>query len=147
MGVITIPKRLSMMKDRGFHFLYDDKWLSDGKFLIAQPMVKNVFDFIGNPRGKSDFNFNRIVPNISDCKLFNRTNLLYNNGNGLEVRLYRADDGEFACYSEEFLQVFQLREMWAKSATDPACNQAQTIILMPCRVGAFIEEIKTLTFS
>lgn len=137
---ITLSKKFSMQKERGFHFFHADGYFSDGRFLVKDSIVKNRDDYIHDPRAKfNEGQFLRVIPDLEECKEFTKTNILFDMGFYV-CRMFKSEFS-YNLINEEFVKCFGLDVLYSKGIESPLSTKDKFVVVMPMRVGKLQDEI------
>lgn len=130
-------KQINLLKKhggtgRGVPFFYADNYLSNGRFLVHESLVKNKDDYIHLPPARYEAGFLRIIPAMESCKQFDKTPFIHN-----EARVFKSQDGEFMLIYEEWVKLFSLEFLHAIDNRNPARTLKGDVVVMPMKPDDF----------
>jgi len=114
-------------KDKWF---YDDKWISNGVFLISREIVINHYAYC-TPDNEHKDNLERCIPSETPNE-YKKTTRLYDEDNILK-REFVDSNGYRAWFDESLISYFKIETLQGLRSDSPFSGHNGKLILMPMR--------------
>ena len=141
----SLPKKFE--KYRG-SFLYNDEYITDGRFAIRRSLVKDSYKYCLDLESNriSTEQLNRVIDATDKNKfVYVKTNRLWDYGS-YYVREFVCKDhfdesSRIAYINDEFVQHFEIENLNGFSPQDPFVYGNKELVIMPCRAPKEIEGV------
>jgi hypothetical protein len=137
MKIKALPKSFEMSHS-SVPYYYNDKYLSNGCFLMPRCWVKDDYKYLsGNPQAKRD-DLDRVIP-IEDKARFTyiKTNRLFDYGDFLvrefECSNHFSQEEKKAYIREDYVKFFEIEELKGEHTLSAFICPTNSVVIMPCR--------------
>jgi len=129
---LTKDMKLEKFRAGGLPFYYSDGWISNGKFLIDETLVKDSWKY-KEPTTIQQPDFGRIIPHGTKGGRFFKTEWLFDHGTGFQ-RKYIAEVGDREIWIDEiYSRAFQIKQLYAEDEKSPCLAYNAKLLVMPMK--------------
>lgn len=139
---LILPKKFEM-KNRGYPFVYNDNWISNGEFMVKKLAVKDSFKYCV-PNESAQVECDRIVPQESDSEWV-KTEFIYDNGKLGYLRVFKCYElNKTICFKDEYVRHFDIQSMKGHSEDlmAPFVSDNGLVVLMPYHNSPSLDQLR-----